>query len=280
MRGSPALILVACASRLPPPEAAEPEADTASSAPSEESGLPVEWSIEDIPLQVEDALADGLPLPGAIRAAYLELIAAGGDDDCPGSTTTLEPPAVSLEGCASAAGYHFSGTATVREEGGTGQSWWQLSCDCQISPPDEEPFVGGGQASVLITQAPEGSAATLDLQGSFLHPASGGWLARGVSSYLAVSAGEGACISGGLTIGGIPLFFDPLEFDTLESDAGCAQPSGRLRVRDPSGAWWDLDLPPDCSGCGELSVSGDARGTACVDLSGLVIDIAAAVEAG
>lgn len=51
---------------------------------------------------------------------------------------------------------------------------------------------------------------------------------------------------------------------SLDFQDGLPYPVGEVRLRDPTTAWWTVELPADGSGCGPASYGGEERGESCV----------------
>jgi hypothetical protein len=131
-----------------------------------------------------------------------------------------------------------------------------------------ETVEAGGALQLTVETA--GDTLTLDLHygGHYVNPAWDGLIARPVSA-IVIGSGTFDRSSGfsGTLEGSVEGEGEQVQLDGITFTAGCAAPSGTLRVRDPSAGWWAVTLVDDCRGCGPLDWEGEVVGESCLGLT-------------
>lgn len=123
---------------------------------------------------------------------------------------------------------------------------------------------GGGAVNMLVEQRGESLAIQSQFGGHFVDSAFDGLLGAGVSGMMNATGtfarldGFEGTLNGSMAGGGAMVDLDGISFTRQ-----CVGPSGTLSVRDPSGGWWQVDMPDDCGGCGPLSWNGEVVGESC-----------------
>ena len=259
---------VACVEGGPGPE------ETAAAAPTRTPTAPV-WSAEEAVQHLDAALALGVPEPTHLAAAYAGAVLQG-EPACPGlgtSGATVPGAGVWSAECETASGWGYSGSALYEDAVGEGSRTIRITSSFTITDPDGGRFRGGGEVLYASTTDASGTAWTGQVGGEFGWSGQPGWLGAATSEALyLVGTDAGATASlrldGGVSSVDATLGFTGLHLDSAAcaGDSPVASP-GRLHVRDPGGAWFVLDLPGDCTGCGALSQGGTAHGEGCVSLA-------------
>jgi hypothetical protein len=275
MRPLSALLLVACGPSL----GADPAALDTGAA---EAG----WSSEPpLPTYAVDALDGVVATLMAERVAHPILV---GDwfvstvEPVLGSTVAgcpldwSEPQGMSgtlyntWAGVCDDAGVRFHGVwiATVvdRVEGANTYASYDLLYSFDGVRADGSTLVAGGALRASESTDPQGiTVFAYVMDGVVSDDGAQGALGGGISTALDWSGSIDAdgklrgSFDGPLGGGG-----DALEMVGVEVDPACGDgPTGALRLRDPSGAWWELSLADDCSGCGTASWLGEDVGDTC-----------------
>ncbi len=279
-----ALLVVACA---PTPS------DTAAGAVNEEEDEVTEAVVAPPPplLTEEEALAaigigtrNGLPDPLGMYDTYIALMALG-DSECPGPVDQLMDTYVPLTGCLSDSGLYYAGVSMVLTEADLGEGTADMVArliggDFTITDAAGDTLDFGGQVMWSGQATDTGRSISAQVLGTFAYPGGSPWLAVGTSAVLEMhlerTDGGGAAlgVAGGLGTEGVDLWFEGFTVDP----AVCDTPTGAIGVRDPSGAWWTLDLAVRCDGCGILSYPGRPDVEACVELEPLYTGAVAMLE--
>ena len=263
-------LAIACASPDSPPLDEVPDTGTWT-APERVVPSPT-WTADTVAQELDEVASQGLPNLSSVRDVYVELMALG-DETCPGDPTRFDDTTVPLTGCTSENGVSYAGVAAIFEDedlGGTATDGFIVFGDFQLTDPDGATLVGGGKAMQAAGPSQGGVAMKTELSGSWSYPASAGWLGDGASGAMYTDGTLASDtlaleISGGLGLRDRATYTSGLHFD----DATCPQghPSGDMSIRDPSGGWWTVTLPDDCSGCGELTwTDGTSHGEVCPEL--------------
>lgn len=241
------------------------------------------WSADEVLLAASEAMSLGFPDPWE-TAELMDAWFSEGDYLCPGPDGVLGDAA--LEGCDAITEWYYIGVGGyLVEEGadasGSFVSAWLMG-DMEILGPDGEALAVGGHWDHLVTVADGLETWEASLSGSWrAEPAELPWLEAGLSSWLWYSGArledtgalQSARLHGALAIGETSLYFDELTWS-----AGCDQPTGALRVRDPSGGWFEKPLSADCEPCGPLMFHGEQiTDAACLDLSPVLTSMLATV---
>lgn len=240
------LLLLACA---PEPT---PDSDT---DPVEE-GPVASFSADEVGQHLQGAFVGDLPSFPLVAETFARLLSYG-DGRCPPPGGGFEI----LQACEASSGYVYQGA------GGGGGGWdgpdfhYSFRADLVIEDPDGQRFEVGGDVDSHVTLDP--MKVSEQFIGSFSYPPAGSWLASGTSAAawleaaFPIDAPPEVSIEGGYQLGGTPVFFVGF------ADAGC--PSGVVRLRDPSGYWYDLTYDPEDCGCGDVTFESESLGHACAD---------------
>ncbi len=205
------------------------------------------WSAGQAGLAFQSALEGPYPDVRVIGATYLEWIARG-DELCPGGDS-LQPPAVSLEGCTSSSGVHYAGLSGWSEDT---DRWGLQVADFRLTDPEGRSFLAGGEAVV----SDGGGSSYLLLRGSFHDTGAAGWLGQGGSALLQVIGSQAGMIAQiGMSTPAGPLYTDELL-------VGSACMEGEVFLKGLEGGWYDLNL--DC-GCGPVRFGAQELGEVCLD---------------
>ena len=70
------------------------------------------YDAEGVAAGIQEILAMELPNPYPLLLVFTDLMSRG-DENCPGSLTSMVSPNVPLEGCTSTTGYTYAGVATL-----------------------------------------------------------------------------------------------------------------------------------------------------------------------
>ncbi len=259
------LVLLACS--------AAPD-DTAPVAVEEEPPPAALLTADEALAAVETGTQHGLPDTLDLLDTYAALMALG-DAQCPGPGDQLIDTQVPLSGCTSDSGVTYAGVSMLLDEadlGGGDPSYVArlIGGDFTITDAQGDTLDFGGQ---MVWSGRTGDGGRLSVMaqasGTFVYPAGSPWLAAGVSTVLdmqlEVRADEAPrlVLNGGIGTEGVDLWLDALVFGEGCADGG---PTGAVRVRDPSGAWWTIDFADRCDGCATLSYPGLADAEVCPDL--------------
>lgn len=273
LRWLPASFLVALGACT----SADPTVDSPPPPASPESEAPV-WSAEEAVRQLDAALAQGLPEPRQLASAYAGAVLQG-DPTCPMLSTagaSVPGAGVWFAECESTSGWWYSGSALYEDTAGSTGRSLRITSSFDITDPTGGRFRGGGE--VLYESETDGTGTVWEGQvgGEFGWSGQPGWLGVAASEALYLEGTESASASslrldGGVTYESVTVGFAGLYLDsaTCETESPVASP-GSVQVRDPGGRWFVLDLPGDCSGCGELFDGDTALGPACVSLAGVL----------
>lgn len=189
--------------------------------------------------------------------------------------------------CTTAAGAQFNGWMLNFRQGGwdegtvhVNQYNW-LSGHAFVAPPDGTLLQSFGDVELLLGE----DAAGWAIYSGFVYgdfswddPAAvGTWLQEDESNetyfrYEDHGSWQSASIDAAITYFEGPVLAARLEALTLDDapDSCAAEPVGRVRLRDTTGFWVNLDFGDDCDGCTEATLDGASLGTVCADFSPLV----------
>lgn len=259
----------------------DPPADSGWDGGASAPEIAATWTSDEAMATAEAGLSLGFPSPWSMADAMIEWFGRG-DLFCPGTDAVMSD--TTLQGCQALTGWYFLGIGgqhVIFEEDETGletTAW--LMGDMEIIGPEGETMAVGGHWDHLLVEADGVETWEGELSGTwYAAPEDAGWLTSGISALLWFSGARDAetgarqemRLHGGLSMGGATMYFDELTWG-----ADCDQPTGTLRVRDPSGAWFYKDYSSDCNPCGPVVFHGEqVSDESCLDLSGLA---AAALE--
>ena len=247
----------------PNPDTVE-DVDTGLDGAVPTTNLEAVWSVQEMSEELSAFLEAGFPGPREMTGVFEEVFAEG-DDFCPGGDNWLKSAKL---GCASESGWWYSGI---------GGYWYTAKTDDYSS---FETFVQFGDMEILGTEGrrlavgghwihdlrhfDDRSEWFGELNGSWNSADFGlDWLDAGTSAWLeytGIRFGDDdllgfAGVRGGLAIGDQAVHFDDFQL----TGEGCAGifPAGTLSILDPSGGWYRLTYPGDCTVCGTLTFSGE-----------------------
>lgn len=275
--------MLACA---PSPAWVDPAADDDWSAAVEAPEHAAAWDAAGVADAFDAALADGLPLPQAALADYVELMGHT-DPSCPDAA--FSEGFLELDGCTADSGYTYRGSAglvradtrVIADDGSWtgGYELYFAPADYVILRPDGTGLVAGGNAQVRISHANGQASWNLRLTGTFADAGAGGWLAGGYSGELAIrgddAGGPHQTLDGALSVGGAAVTFASVGVAPQTCADGLT--GGTIGVRQPDATWYSIALPEGCGSCGEAVWNGtEAIGAVCVDATALIDAIDAA----
>lgn len=276
--GAGGLALAACQSV--PPTPGEPTHDSGWDGGASAPEVSATWTADEAMATAEAGLSLGFPSPWTMADAMVEWFARG-DLFCPGTDAVMSDN--TLQGCQALTGWYFLGIGGQHviveedETGATTTTAWLMG-DMEIIGPEGETMAVGGHWDHVLVAADGVETWEADLSGSwYAAPEDAGWLYGGVSALFWFSGARDAetgarqdmLLHGGLSMGGATMYFDALTWGP-----DCDQPTGTLRVRDPSGEWFDKEYSAACDPCGPVMFHGEqVSESACLDLSGFAADI-------
>jgi hypothetical protein len=165
-----------------------------------------------------------------------------------------------FEGCRTGGGWEFAGYSQRTEVPEPYQ--YILESDVTVTSPQGDRFVGAGKIELLATDA----GWTSQITGSWGMPGAGGWLDP-VPGLALWDTWDGELWT---AYGGYAAAAGQLYFDDVAWTPGCDAPQGNVRLRDPSGYWYDLVFPDVCGACAEVGFEGEPLGEACVAWAGVL----------
>ena len=140
------LLLLACADPEPTPDLKTDLNTEDATAPDPESSVDPPTpalSFEEVAEEIELALARGIPNPIEARAAYVQAIETGGDNQCPGSGYTV---ITAFEGCTSQLGWLYAGYSEYSGPHNLSQRRdFHLLADVRFRDPQEQWYYSGGE---------------------------------------------------------------------------------------------------------------------------------------
>ena len=265
---------VPCAEPFVPEDGAcvLPEAEE---TPAEEPRL---WSADEAMSHLAETLAYGVPEPTALASAYARAVLEG-DPGCPEFLADAVPgtgQGLWVDECTATSGWTYSGTSLYSDERTESTRSLRMTAAFTVTDADGDPFQGGGEVLYESASAAGVTDWSGQVGGVFGWRGEDGWLgeARGEALFLEGTrddASHSLRLDGGVEYAGATIGFTGFSLDTATcaGDAPVDAP-GTVEVRDPTGVWFVLDLPGDCTGCGELRVAQEPLGPACVSLEALV----------
>lgn len=278
------LVALACTEPTPPASPRPALVDTSGGAAFERplpqlSGLEFEAELDRI-------LTPGFPDPTPVVGVYAALMALG-DDDCPGNPKHLSNARQGQGGCTAESGVHYEGISfyLVDDELESfgmpnyvafGEGSFRLDGDFRITDADGEHFDGGGVASFVFNERVPADRWTIEINGTFHYDPNPGWISDTASNRLVVHGGRTDEVVGATIDGGMARESGTVVFDDVALWGECeAFGTGSVGMRDEIGAWYQVDMRDDCSGCGELIYDERvALGEACVHSEGFLNDLA------
>lgn len=250
-------LLVACSNA---PVGAAPTSQT----PPTHSDTPAALDAPGVASAIEGAFTHPFPTPARILEAYDSVISAG-DTTCPGDGSGF----FDLDGCTASTGWWYAGSAALgsnsHEAEGQLIEDTGLVLDLVAVSPEGREFDSGGHLSDQRRTASTALVQIAALDGTLYDSGSDG-LDPAVSMLLdtEVHATDGAVTSvrldGAITLMDVSVRFE----DLIWQVGGCS--GGAIHVRGPDQRWYTLG-ELDCDGCGDVTLSGEALGEACVDLA-------------
>ncbi len=221
------------------------------------------WSAADVQAELGIHLGMGVPDPFTIYEAWQSMF-VGADPGCPGGAEYGISSTAS--GCVSDMGWLYAGHSSYRVFDSEIEHSTVLSSDGYIISPDSGTMIGGGKVEMSVISEGETNAWRMEIEGTFgLDTSESPWLSQSPSMamYFDGAAREGgrtATLLGGWSLDGRAVYIN------LAVDSSCADATGVVQVRDPSGAWHTLTL--ECGHCGPLHYAeGDPEEEICMDMA-------------
>lgn len=231
--------------------------------------LVAEWTAEEFGARLEALLARGPADPTLIATMYLDMMSRG-DEQCPGSTTTL--PDATIVGCTASTGYYYQGvcqyTDSTQGERDV-DTWAMVAVDYHMMSPEGESSWGAGSASFQSLPSTDGRTFEAFIRGTFYDERADNWLGQrfGGGFYYSGFDQNGRrllVMQGGLEMAGEHVYFDDL---TWESNVCDGVATGAIHLYG-DGAWYVWTLGDDCDTCGNVVYAGyQDLGEYCVDLT-------------
>lgn len=231
-----------------------------------------DWTVAETIAHVEAGMARGFPDPRIPVAVYVELL-GGRDETCPNAGEQLIGQEMALDGCTSALGYHYAGNTTLTRytasEASRQTEGYSLGGDFEIRDPDGYRLAGGGAMTYAWSREAGGQTIwSGEAAGSWIHDKRDDAFGEGVSGTLtfrgaSATGDDNVSLTG--TVGVGEMYVQFVDVTWAESCGG--NPSGSVRMRDPSGVWSTLDYGDRCDGCGTYTIDllGETS-EACLDL--------------
>lgn len=264
--------------------AAPPSIAPMSRTPERDTSAPVEETPALTAAEVEEVLAQALPFGLPSYGPLLELhhtLLLNGDEECPSVNYMSQGDANHAvvwhaDDCTASTGWHFDGNGQeelITEEA-TGESFDQFISSFTVVDDQGRTWSSGGLVE-LTQYAGDDWSADLIISGTHHYEDSDSWMDDVQSVVLLVDAhrdGEGLHVD--LT-GGLLLSSYALDFHDLHFEPECVNaPSGTIGLREAGGDWYDLVFEADCSGCATTLWRGQDLGTACLEPSTWIEDLA------
>ncbi len=241
----------------------------------------VQWTADEAMAHLDDALALGFPDTIPVVDEYVRHLSQR-EATCP----SMENPdqvgengAWQTDYCQTTAGFVYQGFAMYEahcndgskndKEPGVGIRVHGMVAQFTLHDPDGHAFIGGGNLAQECRWYPDGTGRCIDqLGGSYTATGADPLLAGGIEASLDVehSWGDDGSVThlqGGVGYPVLDLSFQDVVMDWQACDG---RPTGSVRLRDPSGWWYELHLDDDCSGCGGLWLADQDLGHYCPDL--------------
>jgi hypothetical protein len=236
--------------------------------------LPPELAAEDVEPVVEQLMAEEFFLPFEVHNWFMDVFddLALGTGTCPSEEATKGEEgrwASFWSGDCTGSRYTAMGNWLLDvTEGSDGDLYYLNAVELWSFQgtvlADSGTVSGGGQAVVIWQQQGSDAVILMNTLGTFEDTSGPLPLQDGIAPGISlegtwnVKSGYAGTLSGPVGAGELALDFEELTFT-----GDCGAPTGTLRVRDPSSAWWEIVLPDDCTGCGSLSYNGEEMGEAC-----------------
>ncbi len=247
------------------PEPELPEVDRPTATPV--------WGPAEIETAIQTALIRGFPNVWELHDGYFDMLAHG-DEFCPGHETYIDD--TWLYGCTAQSGYWFAGVSEYWYEEQhldlADLTTWVIAGDFEFRDDQGRSLmVGGGVAAQHWRELDTGTAGWFtEIQGTWIDQSSETWLEEGVSGAVEITlihseSDDEIWMSGAVGFSGIQLYANQLQLQQ-SCDWGMA---GDLSIRDPSGAWHEIEFGHQCTPCGKASFAGQPEGDVCPDLTPL-----------
>ncbi|MCB9778589.1 MAG: hypothetical protein H6742_08515 [Alphaproteobacteria bacterium] len=269
---SPALLLalLACTGTTAPAgddTGAAATADSGDPGPRytvDDPGLQLQWTAEERSDRIADALTAGLPDPFRVMNELSGLYGAG-DEFCPGAENAMGEGAIL--GCTASTGTFYLGIGTIQFHEGDSPDGFEISLymmgDMEIVTAEGERAAVGGHWTTFKHDRMDGAAIfEMLFEGSWSWEGSTTpWYRDGMSGWLDIigeretrESTPDLWVDGVVGVGDQYIAFYGLQWNETCPDL----PTGGVGVRDPSGHWYRVDLPEDCSSpCGPLMVGDE-----------------------
>ena len=224
------------------------------------------WTTQKIEAEVFELLELGIPEPLLVREIYLDAMYSR-DVDCPFMETPGQPVENPVgawsSDCVASSGWQFDGGAIYEEDGviESGEFRSRLVSSFGLTSPAGDLFSAGGE--FVFGRSAEG-VWDIQMGGVYRNGGETGWFGeRSDTALWYTISGEELVIEGGLSNGSAGLHFHGMSYGLECSSA----PFGDVSVRDDIGRWYRISFDSECDGCGDVSLSGEELGRACVSLS-------------
>lgn len=225
-----------------------------------------QWDLSILEERTTAALLRNLPSALSLRNHYVDILQYR-SDSCP---SLLAPDMINgtWEGGCSSQTHFFYGTGIFFEiQDANPELPYELALQSsfEIIADNEDSFISGGIATRVELQREGEYLIEETVGGSYRHDASEQlWLSEGITASLASEIAyeidnTRGYVDGGVGYRDITFHFDRLQFD----QASCASPFGAMKIRDPSGFWFELFFE-DCSGCAQVYWNDNAQGELCI----------------
>ena len=213
------------------------------------------WSVKDMREKLNHTLMGGFPDAISLRNIYADLL-QNRDSSCPNFINSSSWTGTWEANCQTSSGSSYSGTGTLVEFFGTELPYdMSLHASFELKAHDGAAWAGGGLSSFVHSLHNGEETWIHDIGGSHQYqptdtlPSEKRWMeqfAASVKTEMNIRNGEHSLlVTGGLQLldGLEDSSFTTLHFDHLDwRPEYCQSPEGSLKVRDPSGYWYDIQL--------------------------------------
>jgi len=258
-----------------PPPGDDTNLDTGS--PADEAPP---WTAQEVEAFVREAFQFGFPsYPTLFDHHQTALL--NSEEGCPNVSQMVQDEenwstVWNASDCTTSSGWFFNGIANLEAsyDTYTGVRFEQFISNFTITDSDGQSWTSGGLGEVTQYNE-EHWSSEMGIAGTQHYENSGDWLQSVHSLVMNVDAyrddaGLHVTLTGGLLMESFSVDFHDLQFEP----ACINTPSGIIGIRGPDGNWFDLVFDGDCSECAEVSWRGQDVGTACLESSTWVEDLA------
>ena len=250
-----------------------PEVD--SSEPEIAFSPEATWSVKDVRNHLNNALRRGFPNAISLRNLYAELL-QNRESDCPNFINSSSWTGTWEANCLTSSGSTYSGTGTLLEFFGSELPYdMSMHASFELQDSNGSSWHGGGLISFVHSIHDDEETWSHDLGGSYRYDSNQTldsqllWMedfAASLSTRMNIRNNERSL----LVQGGLQLAFESddsnplrLHFEQLDwRPEYCQSPQGILKVRDPSGYWFEIEM--NCQKkCGTISWFSEDLGKYC-----------------